>query len=137
MAINPKYAQLAAPISGPSIDRLDPVRFENIGDGVVGVILDYTEPYEKPNRFYQQGEPEYKKTVTTVKVNLQTKDGPRSLFIEKKGQFQALADALVEAEISDFVVGWTFGMKWTGLGKAQGQGPRPYLFQAKVVKPGE
>ena len=137
MPINPKYAELANSGGGSSIDKYDSVRFENVGDGVVGVILDFTDPYTMPNKFYQEGQSEDKKTVTQVKVNLETKDGPRSLFIQKKGQFQALAEALIEADLSDFIVGHTFGMKWTGLGKANAHGSRPHMFEAKFVKPSE
>lgn len=138
MPINPKYAQLASSPSADGLERFDPVRFNDIGDGVVGVILDFSDPYEVPNKFYEEGQPDSKRFITQVKVNLQTTDGPRSLFLQKKGQFVALAEALIEADLSDFVVGWTFGMKWAGLGPApKSGGSRPHKYEAKFVKPSE
>lgn len=137
MAVNNKYAGLAQR-GGSSSEKYDSFYFTDIGSKIQGKILEFSEPFEAKNSFYDpEKDPDWKKTVTTVKINLEQADGKRvSLYLNKSGHFEALGDALAAADLSDLVVGYEFVMAWTGLGQApKSGGSRPHKFEAAIRKP--
>jgi hypothetical protein len=139
--INPLYAQLGA-AAVDSGEKLPAFKFEAIGSGVAGVIDYVGEPFTRENKFYvpaiidstgvelkpAQGQ----KETTSVKVNITCADGAKwSIYLQKPGQFKAIADALVEAELSDLTVGWTLAIK-----RIPGKpGNNAHLFQARLIPP--
>lgn len=144
MAINPLYAKAASRESGIDREKFDSVKFENVGDKVVGTVLFVGDPFDKPNKFYDASkDDESKKFINTQKVILELEDGKKvALYLSKTGHYVAIFNALEAANVtlaseerpllSDIPLGWKLGMKWSGLGKATNGGSRPHLFEARL-----
>lgn len=137
MPINPLYAKAAAEESGVGREVFPAVKFETIGDKVIGKVAYVGDPWDAPNKFYEDGEPEYKRTVLTQKVVIEKADGTKvSLYLNKKKMFAAIFTALEAANQSDIPVGWTLGFKFTGYEKPKnGKGSPAMTYEARLIKP--
>lgn len=133
MALNPLYAPQAAV---NRIEKYTAAKFQKIGDKFVGVITGVSDAYDAPNKFYQDGEPEWKKTVKTQAVNLKTEGGDFTLYLNKRAMFAAVGVALAEVEQDDLVglEGWTLGFK---LADIDIQNKMAKIWEARLVKPSE
>lgn len=133
MPINPLYAQAIADESGVGREKYPSVRFENIGDKVVGKVLHVGEVFDKPNKFYEEGDPEYKRFIKTQKIVLEKEDGEKvALYLSKTRMYSAIGKALMEAELSDIPVGGTLAFKFSGYEKPKNGGSPPMTFEARI-----
>lgn len=119
-------------------------KFNDIGDKVMGTVAKVGKPFEKTN--------EYKGEVRTVVVQCieldnatiirQAEEGEEpkketfpklNIWIQKTGEKAAIGLELMRLELSEIPVGGVFGIKWTGLGQAVGDGARPHKFKVQIV----
>lgn len=122
MAINPKYAQLAAN-RGEDEKNLPVFSWGTVGSEIKGTITYVGDFFEKDNsKFYTpektlfdengnkvvqpaKGTP----TVTTQKVIIQKPDGEKvAIYFQKKGQWDAIFKGLEAAGLDDLAVGVKF-----------------------------
>ncbi len=120
MAVNPQYAHLAQKQRSSDDMKAIPIfNWDSVGDEIQGKITHVGEIYKVPNKFFReekrdsgtgevivkaQGERE----VTKQCFVIETSDGERRVFMQKRGQWEALYNALEKAELSDPPVGWMF-----------------------------
>ena len=131
MAINPLYAPKPKVEMG---EKFPAVKFKKIGDKVVGVITFVSDAYDAPNSFYEEGEPEWKKTVQTQRVNLKTESGDVSLYLNKSRMFEAIGVALADIEKDDLkgLEGYTLGFK---LADVDLENKMAKIWEARLIAP--
>lgn len=134
MAMNELYAPKPE-VSSKQTEKYQSFLFERIGDKIIGTILEVGDAWDKPNKFYKEGEPDWKKTVKTQKVNLQTENGPRSLYLSGR-MFQAVGAALAEVKKDDLVglEGWTLGFKLSDIDL---KNKNAKIWDVRLVAPSE
>lgn len=99
-------------------ESLPGIRWETMGEWVVGTLLDVPERIE----FDQDG-----KTKKCWIVNIDVADvGPSCLWLDKP----ALLSAVLEANPGEFTVGDTLAVRWSGE-KDTGKPSKQKLFEAK------
>lgn len=137
VSVNPLYAKaaekLAARESGLDREKFTAVKLVNPGDKVIGKVLYVGDPFEKPNDFYENGDPEWKKFITTQRIVLEVDGEKRALWLNKDRMFAAIGDALAEAELSDLAVGHTLAFKFEKYGPRPAKGSPAMEFKAKIV----
>jgi len=117
MAMNPQYKDLYKPQAekedyGPKYDFWKP---KGVGDKVRGLITFVGAPYEAKSSKWKEGDPEWKKTFTSQKVNINA--GGKDWSIGLSGaQFPALGEALAEHGFesphdTNLTEGWGFGIE--------------------------
>lgn len=105
----------------------DPVKFKEIGDKVVGKIMDEPRPVERKS--LNDGTPEMQ-----LPINLDTADGPRTLWVRKGFLAGAIQDAVKEAGATGIEVGGSLGVELTE--KRDTGKPQPAnVFKAAYKKP--
>lgn len=146
MAVNPLYAQAIAKQNGEggggNFEKLPNIKLENIGSKFKGVVARVGAPFDKENEY--KGE---KRMVTTQVVEytnvvvVQVDDDGNEMepvkldkanfWYQKTGHFAAIGLSLMDIEKDEIPVGATHMFKWSGLGKAVGDGARPHKFVSK------
>lgn len=145
MPINPLYK----PQSSESREKLPYMKFLNVGDKVVGTIVEVGDPFHLEKEF--RGEKRSVQTqVITLKdavitlVNTEDDEGEptvikhdkMTVWLQKPGMFYAVGDALEKAGLSDLAAGQKFGMKWSGFGVARRvASSRPHKFVVQIAQP--
>ena len=163
MPLDPKYAQFMNNGGGGERSETFPAIYgQEIGESFVGVITFVGDTFEKKNGLYkpavlsadgqvmtpEQGRP----TTTTMKVNIllkkittigddgmvtEEKDEPRTVWVQKWGQFKSIIDAVAatgNSDIDDLTVGWTWGMQRV---KQTEKNSNAHAFKSKLVPPSE
>lgn len=134
MPINPLYAKAMG--SSEPREKNPAVKFTEVGDKVVGTILRVSDAFEAPNKFYQEGEPDWKRNKTVQAIDIQTADGKVTLWLNNSGMFAAIGEALMASDQSDLQVGWTLGYKWASV-KTNPRGGFTKVWEARVIAPSE
>lgn len=141
VSVNPLYAKaaekLAARESGIDREKFTAVKLSEPGDKVIGKIVYVGDPFEKANDFYENGDPEWKKFITTQRIVLDVDGVKQALWLNKDRMFAAIGDALTEAELSDLTVGYTLAFKFEKYGPRPKKGSPAMEFKAKVIAPSE
>lgn len=157
MPLDPKYAAYMQPTFEKS-DKHPSILKQEVGESFVGVVTFVGEPFEKKNDRYvaevrsSDGqiitEAEGKPITTTMKVNIilqkittigddgmvtEEKNEPRTVWVQKWGQFKSIGEACVDAGVDDLQVGWTWGLK-----RVKGD-PKSnaHVFKSKLIAPSE
>lgn len=138
MPINPLYAKAMADESGVGREKYESVRFDNIGDKVIGKVVYVGETFDRPNKFYNPDEKGSKQFILTQKIVLEKEGGVKvALFLSKLKQYAAIGKALEEAGQSDIPIGWTLAFKFTGYEKPKSGGSPAHTFEARILPPSE
>lgn len=146
VSVNPLYAdalakQLAPPKVTADFEKDVPsFKFFDIGDGIRGTIYKVGEPFQSEETFKGQTRTVTKQVISLKDVKIKREDGTQeshpkmNVWLQKNGQYASIAVALGSIEgRSDLLEGDDFIHKWTGLGKAVGEGSRPHKFETKVT----
>lgn len=138
VSINPLYRQImdksAARESGIDREKFPAVKFSSPGDKVEGKVLYLGDPWEAPNQFWEEGDPDWKKTTTTRKIVLEKDGGERvTLWINKDKMFEAIGLACEAAETYDVRVGHRLGFKFDNYGPRPAKGSPTMLYKARII----
>lgn len=140
VAVNPLYAKALQYQNNPGDGEKAPnFKFDNVGDSVFGIIERLSEPKQVENTYKGETKIVTQQIVTLknaiVKREGVTEEFPKiTVWLQKNGHFAAVGQALVDLGESDMEVGYTFGIKWTGFGKAVGDGAKPHKFEVRLAK---
>jgi hypothetical protein len=138
MPINPLYAKAMADESGVGREQYPSVRFDNVGDKVIGKVVYVGDTFERPNKFYEADKPGSKQFILTQKIVIEKEDGTKvALFLGKLKQYAAIGKALEEAGQSDIPIGWTLAFKFSGYEKPKGGGSPATTWEARILPPSE
>jgi hypothetical protein len=122
--------------SGVGREKYPSVKFDSIGDKVVGKVLHVGETFDRPNKFYNSEEPGSKPTILTQKIVIEQSNGEKvALYLSKTKQYAAIGLALEAVEQSDIPLGWTLGFKFTGYEKPKGGGSPATTWEARLIPP--
>ena len=113
MAMNPLYAP-----TGNLGDKFDIWKANNVGDQIDGTLTFVGAPFKANSPKWKEGEPEWKKTFDSQKINIKTADGKDFTVYIAGPQFRAIGAALAEHDLNDFteeLVGWDFGLRMAGV----------------------
>jgi len=111
-------------LSGPAGDSF---KFNTVGDTVKGVVTFIGEWNDRVNTFG--------KKETSMKVVLETEDGPRSIYPNKGGTLaQAIGDAIRAAGAATFEKGAMLGVQFSEA-KDVGKGNPLKMYRAQYKAP--
>lgn len=143
VSVNPLYAKAFEkqnnPSGGGDFEKAPAFKFEDIGDAIRGKVLKVGDPFEKENTYKGETRMVTNQVVTLVDVKIKRADGTQStaekmnIWLQKNGQFAAIFTALQAIDASDIPVDSDFILRWSGLGKATGDGARPHKFESKIT----